>query len=112
MTTPKLTIAVTGSQGQIGRAVTKLALDEGHTVLALDRAAEDKHGPQERYSYKSVDLLDYEAYRDAVRDGKCDAIIHLAAVYTLQNPKDPEGPPLRAVPEHVRRCDCGVAAHS
>lgn len=57
-------IAVTGSEGTLGRAVVALARTQGHDVVGIDRAT-------------GVDVTDYTALRSAV-DG-CDAIVHLAA---------------------------------
>lgn len=115
MSTNKLKIAVTGANGSIGRGVVSHALDEGHTVVALDVAHQAQHTPEataavedraDRFSYKAVDLTDEAAFRDAIKG--CDALIHLAAVYSLQNPKDPDGPLLRYEPEEVGRKEgCG-----
>jgi UDP-glucose 4-epimerase len=95
----KLIIALTGANGQIGSGIIQHALDEGHTVVALDKAPESKFGKRDGYTYKSVELTDYDAFLEAARG--CDALIHLAATYSLQNPKDPDGPLLRSVPDHV-----------
>lgn len=95
-----LTIAITGANGVIGRGVVAHALAEGHKVVGIDIAPKplcDADG--ERYSYKSVDLTKEAEFRKALEG--CDALIHLAAVYSLQNPKDPDGPLLRYEPEEV-----------
>jgi nucleoside-diphosphate-sugar epimerase len=57
-------IAVTGSEGTLGRAVVELARLWGHEVVGVDRAS-------------GVDVTDFGALRFAV-DG-CDALVHLAA---------------------------------
>lgn len=101
----KLKIAITGANGSVGRGVVAHALSEGHSVVAIDVAPSpppDVKG--EGYEYKSVDLKDLGAFREAIRG--CDALIHLAAVYSVQNPKDPDGPLLREEPEEVG-CVCG-----
>lgn len=104
----KLKIAITGANGVIGRGVVKQALDVGHSVVALDVAPQHQHVPDaaaaaedraDRYEYKAVDLTNEAKFREAI-DG-CDALIHLAAVYSLQNPKNPDGPLLRYEPEEV-----------
>lgn len=101
--TPKLTIAVTGGIGDIGRGILNHALAEGHTVVAIDHVSPDvAHGKlalHERLTYVQAELSDFDAFKNAVAG--CNALIHLAAVYSLQDPKDPDGPLLRDVPEHV-----------
>ncbi|ORX37019.1 hypothetical protein BD324DRAFT_600634 [Kockovaella imperatae] len=72
-----LKIAVTGGAGHVGTGVVKLALAQGHSVVAIDIGPRGKLEPQARYEYKQVDVVDLQAYKAAV-DG-CNAIIHLAA---------------------------------
>ena len=103
-----LLIAVTGGAGHVGTGVVRHALSEGHSVIALDRGVEGKLPPQDRYSYKQVNVVDFEAYKAAVRG--CTALIHLAAVY---NQHDDEGISTDEVQQHVipvLRCyvDCFV----
>ncbi|OCF35069.1 hypothetical protein I316_03109 [Kwoniella heveanensis BCC8398] len=82
-----LRIAITGSAGLVGSAVTKLALDEGHEVVALDILPSDNirtHLPAElekakgRYTYHQVSALEFDRYKDAVRG--CTGIVHLAMI--------------------------------
>ncbi|KAL7418651.1 hypothetical protein Q5752_006334 [Cryptotrichosporon argae] len=95
----KFTIAVTGALGRIGAAVCELALAEGHTVLGLDRAPESTR-VHPNYTYRQVDLTDYAKFKAAVAEAKCDAIVHMAAVYSQRAPTDPEGPFVIFYPEH------------
>lgn len=98
-----LTIAVSGSGGVIGAGVIAAALKDGHRVVAIDRSAtsipSDVAEHSDRYESRIADLTDYESFKDALEG--CDAIVHLAAVYDLKNPEDPDGPWLRRVPAHV-----------
>ncbi|WWC63011.1 uncharacterized protein I303_105609 [Kwoniella dejecticola CBS 10117] len=89
-----LTIAITGSAGLVGSGLVRLALKEGHTVLALDIVPPDHHGAtlpknlefaRDRYEYKQVSALDYNEYKEALDYAGCNAIVHLA---TLGNGPD------------------------
>ncbi|WVQ96574.1 hypothetical protein IAU59_003679 [Kwoniella sp. CBS 9459] len=82
-----LRIAVTGSAGLVGSAVIKLALEEGHEVVALDILPPDDPRTQlpveldrakGRYDYHQISALEYERYKDAVRG--CTGIVHLAMI--------------------------------
>lgn len=70
-------IAITGASGLLGAAVTKAALDDGHTVVALDRPGATGPGTHDALHRVELDLTDYPSVEDAVRG--CDAVIHLAA---------------------------------
>jgi hypothetical protein len=85
----------------IGRGVVAHTLTEGHKVVGIDIAPKPHpDAPKgEGFTYKSVDLTKEAEFRKAIEG--CDALIHLAAVYSLQNPKDPDGPLLRYEPEEV-----------
>ena len=99
------TIAVTGATGRVGSAVVKLALAEGHTVVGLDRDATTKTLPHERYTYKSADLMDFDAFKSAAKG--CDALIHLAAVW---NPQDADGKLIENIKPHVSHTSRGSHA--
>lgn len=71
-------IAITGGSGGVGRAVTKEALDQGHTVVSIDRVLPDAPTEHENLTYKSADATQYEELV-AVFEG-CDALVHLAAI--------------------------------
>jgi UDP-glucose 4-epimerase len=69
-------IAITGGSGGIGRAITKMALADGHGVVSLDRVE-----PIERVSgvtYVSGEVSDYDLLARSFAD--CDAVIHMAAI--------------------------------
>lgn len=72
-------VAVTGSEGKLGRATVRRLRDRGHTVVGFDL-----HGPTGS-GFTRVDLSDYGQTLDAVlgvtaRHEGLDAIVHLAAV--------------------------------
>ncbi len=68
-------IAITGARGRVGRAVTALALSNGHTVLGVDRLGA---GSPPEIEVAHVDMTDYPSLVQAI--GGCDALIHLAAI--------------------------------
>ncbi len=70
-------IAITGASGLLGAAVTKAALDDGHTVVALDRPGSRELVNDDAWRRIDLDLTDYPSVENAVRG--CDAMIHLAA---------------------------------
>ncbi|WOO84293.1 Putative dihydroflavonol 4-reductase [Vanrija pseudolonga] len=97
----KLKIAITGCTGIIGTHVVRYALEQGHDVVAIDRAPRDKGLAaigitDEGFKYVEADATDYDAFKAAAEG--CTALIHLAAVYTL---RAPDGTILREVPQHV-----------
>ncbi len=69
-------IAITGGSGRIGRAVTKLALAEGHQVVSIDRVAAPEDA-QTHVRYIQAEVTDYDAFHAALEG--CDGLIHLAA---------------------------------
>ena len=71
-----LTIAVTGACGNLGSAVCKLALEEGHTVIGLDLV--DCTLVHPNFTAKVVNTCQYRPFMDAVQG--CDALVHLAAM--------------------------------
>ena len=74
-----LSIAVTGGNGKLGRAVVAHLREEGHSVIVLDQHGERGDG------FVRTDLTDYGQVIDAVfgvndqHDG-LDAVVHLGAV--------------------------------
>jgi nucleoside-diphosphate-sugar epimerase len=79
METDTMRIAVTGSNGKLGRAVRERLVADGHDVIGLDR-----DGPADA-GFTRVDLLDYGQTLDALlgitaRHSGLDAVVHLAAI--------------------------------
>ena len=69
-------IAVTGGSGGIGRAITDMALAQGHEIVSIDRVAPT--GPIAGVRYVLADAGDYDALVAAFAG--CDAMIHMAAI--------------------------------
>jgi nucleoside-diphosphate-sugar epimerase len=82
-------VAVTGSMGRIGRAVTTHALEQGHQVIGIDVVARgpetpelnvDKEILQKNFKFVQADLKDPDVVMSVLKAEKCDAVIHLAAL--------------------------------
>lgn len=74
-----LNIAVTGSNGKLGRSVVRGLREAGHTVLELDQYGERSPG------FLRIDLRDYGQVVDALlgvddRHSGFDAVVHLGAI--------------------------------
>ncbi len=74
-----LNVAVTGSNGKLGRSVVRGLREAGHTVLELDQHGE--RGPE----FLRIDLRDYGQVVDALlgvddRHSGFDAVVHLGAI--------------------------------
>lgn len=73
-------IFVTGAAGYIGSVVAERLIEHGHEVVAFDSLV---HGHREAVppgaSLVQGDLLDRDALIALVRDGRFDAVVHLAA---------------------------------
>lgn len=70
-------IAITGGSGRIGRALTDMALAQGHSVVSIDRVSPPDDLPSP-VPFFEVDMTNYDQLENAMRD--CDAIVHLAAI--------------------------------
>src|SRR5262245_50044789 len=71
-------IAITGARGRIGRAVTALALAQGHTVVGIDRTPPTSLDRQPHLTVIQADMVGYGDVEQALRS--CDALIHLSAI--------------------------------
>jgi nucleoside-diphosphate-sugar epimerase len=72
-----MNIFITGATGVLGRTVTRLLVDSGHTVRALARNSNSETRLRDAgVQPLRVSLFDPPSLRTAVRD--CDAILHLA----------------------------------
>ncbi len=95
-------IAVTGGSGGIGRAISKLALERGHSVVSIDNAPSS--GPGVPFSgddirYLVADATDYGQMIDAFEG--CDAVVHMAAI-----------PSAGRTPDHVTHNTNVVASYN
>ncbi len=90
-----LKIAITGAAGHVGSGVCQAALNEGHTVVGLDIAPKARI-EHPNFTYKIVNSAEHEPFKQAVIG--CNAIIHLAATWTI---RDADGKIIRDVPQYV-----------
>lgn len=70
-------IAITGGSGSVGRAVVKLAVEQGHSVVNIDRV-EPRDVALADVEFIQADLTRYDEFERSL--GGCDALIHLAAI--------------------------------
>ena len=70
-------IAITGGNGRIGRAVTALAVSEGHAVVSIDRVPPPGDAARAGVTDVQAEVADYAAVEQALKG--CDAVVHLAA---------------------------------
>jgi UDP-glucose 4-epimerase len=78
-------IAVTGGNGDLGRALTPYLIEQGHQVVSIDRALPPEMHPDLRPMV--VDLRSFGEFVAAICG--CDALIHLAAHRSPMNHPDP-----------------------
>src|SRR5574341_202324 len=71
-------IAVTGGSGKVGKAIVEMALEQGHSVVSIDRVEPSKSEHRPDLKYVQADLTDYAAFEAALRG--CEALIHMAAI--------------------------------
>ena len=73
-------IFVTGAAGYIGSVVTERLVEQGHAVVGFDNLS---HGFRDAVhpgaEFVQGDLLDRDALVATIRDGRFDAVVHLAA---------------------------------
>ena len=73
-------IAITGAAGRIGTAIAAKALEQGHSVVSIDRVAPTNRSESEHEHFAIADIVDYDALLSAFAG--CDALIHMAAIPT------------------------------
>jgi nucleoside-diphosphate-sugar epimerase len=78
-------IAITGGAGFLGLAAAKALADRGHAVLVLDRSA--THLPPE-FAFRTCDVTEQDDVAAAFIAFRPQAIIHLAAMLTLDSRAD------------------------
>ncbi len=71
-------IAVTGSSGGVGKAIVKMALAQGHSIVGIDRVNPVKDVDRFNFAYIQANITDYPAMENALRG--CDALVHMAAI--------------------------------
>jgi UDP-glucose 4-epimerase len=77
-------IAVTGGNGDMGSNLIPYLLEQGHTVVSIDRTA--PAGYKRDVAYMSADVRDFGQLVGCVRD--CEALVHLAAIRAPGNHPD------------------------
>ncbi len=70
-------IAITGGAGGLGSVLSALAVEQGHTVIAIDRPCAERESADTGAEQVRLDITSYDELARAV-DG-CDALVHLAA---------------------------------
>jgi nucleoside-diphosphate-sugar epimerase len=78
-------IAVTGGNGDMGRDLIPYLLEQGHTVVSLDRTIPSAN--RKDVSYFIADTRDFGQLVSGIRG--CEALIHLAAIRAPLNYPDP-----------------------
>lgn len=78
-------IAVTGGNGDMGRDLIPYLLEQGHTVVSLDRTI--PAADSQDVSYLIVDTRDFGQFVAGIRG--CEALVHLAAIRAPVNHPDP-----------------------
>ena len=58
-------IAITGGNGRVGQVVVAAAIEQGHTVVSIDRTNVDAQIKRSDVEYHQVDLTNYDAFEDA-----------------------------------------------
>ena len=71
-------IAVTGSSGSIGKAIVKMALEQGHEVVGIDRVRSAEFEEIAGVSQVQAELSEYDVLVNALKG--CDGLIHMAAI--------------------------------
>jgi uncharacterized protein (TIGR01777 family) len=69
-------ILLTGGTGLIGKALTKLLLEKGHSILILSRKKQTENSPSESIRYRYWNPVTQVIDEDAIREA--DHVIHLA----------------------------------
>lgn len=83
-------LVITGCNGRVGKRAVLLALKRGHTVTGIDLTpcSDELAGAiqqDQRFTFRQIDLKEYEHVLEALQTSKCEAVVHLAA---FPNPND------------------------
>ncbi|WDR04508.1 NAD(P)-dependent oxidoreductase [Devosia rhodophyticola] len=70
-------IAVTGTSGNIGRAIVEMALAQGHSLVCIDRVVPDDD-TSDTLKFVQADMSEYDKLVEAFAG--CDGLIHMAAI--------------------------------
>jgi len=91
-TIPGVNVLVTGGAGYVGSVIVARLIERGHAVTVFDslfRGHADAVHPEARFV--RGDIRDTDALRAALAQGRCEAIVHMAALAevgeSVANPK-------------------------
>ncbi len=76
-------IVLTGAAGGIGRRVAKTLVDDGHDLVALDRAEPALNALPDAVDTRVVDLTDADATAGALAEVAADAVVTCAGWYAI-----------------------------
>ena len=71
---------ITGSNGLLGQKLVQLILGKGHELVATARGKNRLPIPEDRYTYRSMDITDRDQVIQVIQDEKPDVVIHTAAM--------------------------------
>lgn len=103
---------VTGGAGYIGSVVTEMLVERGYDVAVLDNLAHgNRAAVHPKVEFLNVDLLDKPAMSRALKDGRFEAVVHLAAEASIADSMTNPGLYFRAnVIGGIHLLDCMVEA--
>src|SRR5215216_1360672 len=78
-------IAVTGGSGDMGSNLIPYLIEQGHTVVSIDRKIPANH--RRDINYMTADVRDFGQFVAAIRE--CDVLVHLAAIRSPGSHPDP-----------------------
>jgi nucleoside-diphosphate-sugar epimerase len=78
-------IAVTGGSGDMGSNLIPYLIEQGHSVVSIDRKTPANH--RRDINYMTADVRDFGQFVAALRE--CDALVHLAAIRSPGSHPDP-----------------------
>jgi len=77
---------VTGSSGYIGQHVILSMLENGFEVVGMDAIKPDQHSPvASKIKHYQMDLLDIPEVLELIKNEKCQGIINLAALKSVED---------------------------
>lgn len=100
-------ILVTGAEGFVGAWLLPALESRGDSTIATFRPGMEPGSPAPHREWRPCDIRDPSALAQRVREGKLDAIVHLAA---LASPPEAEADPLAALATNTLAVDSLVLA--
>ncbi|MEZ4774109.1 MAG: SDR family oxidoreductase [Bacteroidia bacterium] len=81
-------IILTGSNGLLGQKIVPLLADRLNVSLMATSIGINRHPLREGYEYESVDLLDFDRWKEVFHDFRPTHIIHTAAITNVDQCED------------------------